>query len=123
MTDADKRSILYSRADALVCEADELRREADELFPLTDEELTEREIEEDDKAFYALLFRVLKTVKSNPSISAFGVTSSMGLPNDYPSEGSEYFTLQLLNHLQSLGLVSSDRGSIPYQWSAREREL
>lgn len=120
MSPAESRALLRARADALSKQADELRREADELFPLTEEERTRREIEEDDEALSHLLKRVLKTVSENPGISAESVTSSMGLPNDYPSEGSNYLTLQLLNHLESLGMVKSFRGTKPFEWTAVE---
>lgn len=119
MTDFERREVLRARADALQRESNELRRIADELYPLTEDERTEREIQDDDDALHSLLMRVWRTVDGSPGISAEQVSKAMGLPNSYPSEGSNYLTLQLLVHLEQLGMVEGYRGRKPFEWTAR----
>ena len=120
--DAEKRQSLRERADALVRQADELRRLADQLYPLSEDEETDRMIQEDDDALWALLCRVHRTVLHNPEISADMVADAMGLPNDYPSPGSNYFTMQLLTRLEQIGLVTCYRGRKPFEWTANPME-
>jgi hypothetical protein len=119
MTDAsNRRSVLYERADALVRQADALRREAEDLFPLSDEEKADQEDRLDDQAFGALLQRVLENVRGQPGITAPQLAETMGLPDSYPSHGSNYFTLQLLHFLENIGVVSCYRGRKPFEWTA-----
>lgn len=116
MTPREARTALRNRAAILISEAVALQVLADELYPLTAEEKTERAIADDDEAFYKFLLRIYLTVKENSGITADEVAKSMGLPNNYPSEGSNYLTLQLLNHLEDMGIISSDRSQRTFKW-------
>lgn len=120
MEPAQSREAIRERAKALLREAENLFVLADELYPLSEEEKVSRAIDVDDDAFYNFLIRVHQNIKENPGISANELVGAMGLPNSYPSSGSNYFAMQILNHLEDIGLVRCSRYSKEYEWFANE---
>lgn len=118
MESCGSREVLRAHADQLEDQARSLRELADEMCPLTDAEATTRGIEEDDKCFLSFLMRVHRNVEENPHISATELAKAMGLPDNYPSPGSNYFTLELLNHLERFGMAKSHRHEKPFTWVA-----
>ncbi|CAM5797801.1 hypothetical protein [Rhizobacter fulvus] len=113
------RTALRERADLLEAEAQKLRALADEMFPLTEAEKTTREIEDDDRVFLAFLLRVHRAIELSPHMTAAELARSMGLPDKYPSPGSNYFSMELLNYLERFGMVTSNRHEKPFTWVAR----
>lgn len=109
---------LRAQADEFAASSERLLKLADEIDPPSDDELVSRDIRADDDAMWTLFIRVYNVILQNPGITIHKIASVMGLPGNYPSENSHYFTAQILHWLMHQGLVYRNTGKRPYEWMA-----
>lgn len=109
---------LREQAEEFATSSERLFNLADEIDPPSDEELVSRDVRADDDAMWTLFIRVYNVVVQNPGITIQKIASGMGLPGNYPSDNSHYFTAQILHWLMQQGLVYRNTGKKPYEWMA-----
>ena len=109
---------LRAQADEFVASSEKLFQLADEIDPPSEDELISRDVKADDDAMWTLFILVYNVVVQNPGISINKIASGMGLPGNYPSDNSHYFTAQILHWLMHQGLVYRNTDKKPYEWMA-----